>query len=103
MATRRRHTKEQYAAAVPLQEKLIAELEKQRPDCCSHEYLFWQPEITVAEDCLRGMKNPFRGRESLDSFSAHGGVNVDLYMDEFYNSAADLRRKEDDGHETKRG
>jgi len=85
VATRRRYTKEQYAAAVPLQEKLIAELEKQRPNCCSHEYLFWQPEITVAEACLRGMKNPFRGRESLDSFSAHGGVNVDLYMDEFYN------------------
>ena len=85
MATRRRYTKEQYAAAVPLQEKLIAELEKQRPDCCSHEYLLWQPKMAVAVDCLRGMKNPFRGRESLDSFSAHGGVNVDLYMDKFYN------------------
>lgn len=85
MATRRRYTKEQYAAAVPLQEKLIAELEKQRPNCCSYEYLLWQPEITVAVACLHGMKNPFRGRESLDSFSAHGGVNVDLYMDEFYN------------------
>lgn len=84
MATRRRYTKEQYAAAVPLQEKLIAELEKQRPHCCSHEYLLWQPEITVAVECLRGMKNPFRGRESLDSFANHGGVNVDLYMDEFY-------------------
>ena len=84
MATRRRYTREQYAAAVPLQEKLIAELEKQRPDCCSHEYLLWQPKITVAIECLRGMKNPFRGRESLDSFAAHGGVCVDLYMDEFY-------------------
>ena len=85
MATRRRYTKEQYAAAVSLQEKLIAELEKQRPNCCSHEYLLWQPEMTVAEACLHGMKNPFRGRETLDSFSAHGGVNVDLYMDDFYN------------------
>ncbi len=94
MATRRRYTKEQYAAAVPLQEKLIAELEKQRPNCCSHEYLFWQPEITVAEACLRGMKNPFRGRESLDSFSAHGGVNVDLYMDEFYNKGLLSKERE---------
>ena len=85
MATRRRYTKEQYAAAVPLQEKLIGELEKQRPNCCSHEYLLWQPKITVAKECLHGMKNPFRGRESIDSFSAHGGVNVDLYMDKFYN------------------
>lgn len=84
MATRRRYTKEQYAAAVPLQEKLIAELENQRPHCCSHEYLLWQPKITVAIECLRGMKNPFRGRESLDSFADHGGVNVDVYMDEFY-------------------
>ena len=84
MTTRRRYTKEQYAAAVPLQEKLIAELEKQRPHCCSHEYLLWQPKITVAIECLRGMKNPFRGRESLDSFADHGGVNVDVYMDEFY-------------------
>lgn len=85
MATRRRYTKEQYAAAVPLQEKLIAELEKQRPDCCSYEYLLWQPKMAVAMDCLRGMKNPFRGRESLDSFAAHGGVNLNLYMDDFYN------------------
>lgn len=84
MAKGRVYTKEQYAAAVPLQEKLIAELEKQRPHCCSNEYLYWQPKITVAIECLRGMKNPFRDWESLDSFANHGGVNVDVYMDEFY-------------------
>jgi len=63
--------------AIPKVEARIKEMEAARQeDWKSNAYASWQPAITTAKAVLRGLKNPFRGRESLNSFAAHGGVNT---------------------------
>ena len=77
MKTTLEYSVEDYRTAILEQEKLIERLEAARPTCTSNEYLYWQPRISVERAVLNGLKNPFRGLESIDSFAGHGGVNVD--------------------------
>ncbi len=71
-------TPEQYEAAIVHQEKLIEQMDANKPTVDDPDYVYWQPRRLCAARVLRGLKNPNRGRESLDSFASHGGVNVDV-------------------------